>query len=207
MFEFIIKIIVDSMPYIASMGIFVYVVVFIIAGLEASPIGAVFPGVIIMLYFGSMVSQHFIRFLPCLIAAILGAVIGDVVSYYIGRYGRRFFKEDHKYLSTKNLALGRSFFDKYGGKSIIFARFIGPIRPAVPIIAGTTHMDIMEFTLWNIIGATIWSATYLMLGVFVGKKWYVFGKYFSQIGLILSILGLVIFLIWLRMERKKVVGV
>ena len=195
------------MPYFASIGILIYFVVFIISGLESSPVGAVFPGVVVMLYFGSVISQGYMHFLPCVIASILGAVIGDTVSYYLGRYGRRFFKDHHRYLSTKNLEVGHSFFDKYGAKSIIIARFIGPIRPAVPIVAGTTHMDFKSFTLWNVIGATLWSVAYLMLGVLVGKKWHIFGRYFSEIGLILSVLGIVIFLVWLRAERKKVVGI
>jgi membrane protein DedA with SNARE-associated domain len=207
MLEFLIKPIIDSMPYFASMGILVYLVVFIISGLESSPVGAIFPGVIIMLYFGSVISQGYMHFFPCVIASIIGATIGDIVSYYVGRYGRRFFKDHHKYLSTKNLKVGHAFFDKYGAKSIIIARFIGPIRPVVPIVAGTTHMDFKEFNLWNITGATIWSTVYLMLGVLVGKKWHIFGRYFSEVGLILSVLALVAFIIWLRIERKKVVGV
>jgi len=206
-FEFVVQPIIDSMPYFASIGILIYFVVFIISGLESSPVGAVFPGVVVMLYFGSVISQGYMHFLPCVIASILGAVIGDTVSYYLGRYGRRFFKDHHRYLSTKNLEVGHSFFDKYGAKSIIIARFIGPIRPAVPIVAGTTHMDFKSFTLWNVIGATLWSVAYLMLGVLVGKKWHIFGRYFSEIGLILSVLGIVIFLVWLRAERKKVVGI
>lgn len=207
MLEFLIKPIIDSMPYFASMGILVYLVVFIISGLESSPVGAVFPGVIIMLYFGSVISQGYMHFFPCVIAAILGATIGDTVSYYVGRYGRRFFKDHHRYLSTKNLKVGHSFFDKYGAKSIVIARFIGPIRPVVPIVAGTTRMDIRMFTMWNIVGATLWSVAYLMLGVLVGKKWHIFGRYFSEVGLILSILGIIMFLFWLKMERKKTIGV
>ncbi len=207
MLEFIIKPIIDSMPYFASMGVLVYLVVFIISGLESSPVGAVFPGVIVMLYFGSVISQGYMHFFPCVIASIIGATLGDTVSYYLGKYGKRFFKEHHKYLSTKNLKVGHNFFDKYGAKSLVVARFIGPIRPAVPIVAGTTDMDIRIFTLWNVVGATVWSITYLMLGVLVGRKWHMFGEYFSEVGLILSVLGITIFLLWIRMERKKTIGV
>ena len=207
MLDFVIKPIIDSMPYFASIGILIYLVVFIVSGLESSPIGAIFPGVVVMLSFGSVISQGYMHFLPCVIASILGAVIGDTFSYYIGRYGRRFFKENHRYLSTKNLKVGRDFFDKYGAKSIVIARFIGPIRPAVPIIAGTTHMDFKLFTMWNTVGATVWSVAYLLLGVLVGRKWHIFGKYMSEVGLILSVVGIVGFLFWAKMERKKVIGI
>ena len=207
MLDFVISPIIQSMPYFASMGIIVYLVVFIISGLESSPVGAIFPGVVIMLYFGSVISQGYMHFFPCVIASILGAVIGYTVSYYLGRYGRRFFKEHHRYLSTKNLEVGHSVFEKYGAKSIVLARFIGPIRPVVPIVAGTTKMDFTLFSLWNIVGATLWSAAYLLLGVFVGKKWHIFGRYVSVVGLLLSMSGIVIFIYLLRMERKKVIGI
>lgn len=207
MLEFLITPVIDSMPYLASIGVLIYLVVFTISLLESSPVGAVFPGVIVMLYFGSVISQGYMHFFPCVIASIVGAVIGDIISYYLGRYGRRFFKEHHKYLSTKNLEAGRHFFDKYGAKSIVIARFIGPIRPVVPIVAGTTHMDFKLFNLWNVVGATVWSVAYLMLGVLVGKKWHIFGQYFSEVGLILSVVGITAFLFWLKAERKKIVGV
>lgn len=207
MLEFLIKPVIDSMPYLASIGILIYFVVFIISGLESSPVGAVFPGVIVMLYFGSVISLGYMHFIPCVIASIVGAVIGDIVSYYLGRYGRRFFKDHHKYLSTKNLEAGRHFFDKYGAKSIVIARFIGPIRPVVPIVAGMTHMNFKMFNIWNILGATLWSIAYLGLGVFVGKEWHIIGQYFSEVGLVLSFVGIVFFLIWLKMERKKIVGI
>ena len=195
------------MPYFASLGIVVYLVVFLISGLESSPVGAVFPGIIIMLYFGSVISQGYMHFLPCLIASIIGATVGDIVSYYLGRYGRRFFKEHHKYLSTKNLEVGRKVFEKYGAKSLVLARFVGPIRPVVPIVAGTTHMDFRDFSIWNVFGATLWSAVYLLLGVFVGKKWHLFGRYFSDVGLVLSVVGIIIFAFLIIMERKKVIGI
>jgi undecaprenyl-diphosphatase len=207
MLEFLITPIIDSMPYFASMGILIYLVVFIVSGLESSPVGAVFPGVIVTLYFGSIVSQGYMAFWPCVIASIVGASIGDTVSYYVGRYGRRFFKDDHKFLSTTNLQAGHKFFDKYGAKSIIIARFIGPIRPVVPIVAGTTHMDFKMFTIWNVIGATLWSLAYLTLGVVVGKKWHIIGQYFSEAGLVLSLVGIILFVLWLKAERKKSIGV
>ena len=207
MLDFVVSPIIQSMPYFASLGIVVYLVVFIISGLESSPVGAIFPGVVIMLYFGSVISQGYMHFFPCVIASIIGAVIGDTVSYYIGRYGRRFFKENHRYLSTKNLEVGHSVFEKYGAKSIVLARFIGPIRPVVPIVAGTTKMDFALFSLWNIVGATLWSAAYLLLGVFVGKRWHIFGRYVSDVGLLLSIVGIAIFIYLLRMERKNVIGI
>jgi len=195
------------MPYFASIGILVYFLVFLISALESSPIGAVFPGVIVMLFFGSVISQGYMHFLPCVVASIIGAVLGDTTSYYLGRYGRRFFKDHHRYLSTKNLEVGHQVFEKYGVVSIVVARFIGPIRPIIPIVAGTTHMDFTDFMLWNFVGATLWSVAYLALGVFVGKSWHIFGEYVSEAGLVLSVLGIVIFVFLLKMERKKVIGI
>lgn len=207
MLDFIVMPIINLMPYFASMGIFVYLVVFIISGLESSPVGAVFPGIVVMLFFGSVVSQGYMHFIPCVVASIVGAVIGDIVSYYLGRYGRRFFKEHHTYLSTKNLEIGHKVFDKYGAVSIVIARFIGPIRPIIPIVAGATRMDFKIFTFWNFVGATLWSFAYLGLGVFVGKEWHIFGTYFSEAGLVLSVVGIVIFVLLLKKERKKIIGV
>lgn len=207
MLDFIVKPIIELMPLFASMGFVVYFLVFLISGLESSPIGSVFPGVIIMLFFGSVISQGYMYFIPCLIAAIVGAVIGDMISYHLGRYGRRFFKEHHRYLSTKNLEIGHRIFDRYGVISIVIARFVGPIRPIIPIVAGATHMGAKRFMIWNTVGAVLWSVVYLSLGVFVGRKWHLFGEYFSEAGIVLSIIGITIFVILLKIERKKVIGV
>ncbi len=207
MLEFLIEPIMYSMTYFAAMGALIYVVVFIVSMLESSPIGALFPGIVVMFYFGSVISQGHMSLVPCIIASVVGAVIGDMVSYYLGRYGSRFFKKEHKYLSTQNLDIGKSVFEKYGAKSIVLARFIGPIRPVVPIVAGMTQMKFKIFMLWNFLGALLWSVLYLSLGVVVGNHWRTVAGYFSEVGLFLAIV-IVIFAIYIvRKERKKRFGV
>lgn len=207
MFEFLLEPIIYSMTYFAAMGALVYLVVFIVSMLESSPIGALFPGILVMFYFGSVISQGYMSLIPCIIVSVLGAVIGDIVSYYLGRYGSKFFKEEHRYLSTKNLEIGKAVFDKYGAKSIVLARFIGPIRPVVPIVAGMTRMKFKVFMIWNFLGALLWSVLYLSLGVIVGKNWQIVAGYLSEAGLILAIIIVIFAVYLLRKERKKRFGI
>ena len=124
-----------------------------------------FPGTTIMIAAGTLIPSGMIPLWPLLIGAILGATLGDFISYWIGyRFGP--VLENHWPFARhpQLLETGRAFFDKYGAASVFIGRFFGPVRAVVPLVAGTLRMPVYRFTFANIASALIWAPALLFAG-------------------------------------------
>ena len=101
---------------------------------------------------------------------IVAAVIGDTVNYSIGAaVGTRVFKPDARVLKTEYLRRTEAFYEKYGGKTIIIARFIPIVRTYAPFVAGACRMDYPKFLLYNVVGGVLWITLFLLGGYFFGN--------------------------------------
>ena len=100
----------------------------------------------------------------------LAAIIGASVGYEFGkRIGPRLFKRPDSLLFRKeNVQKAQKFYDKYGGKTIIIARFVPVVRTFVPLIAGIAKMEYKTFLMFNILGGALWVAGITYLGYFMG---------------------------------------
>jgi membrane-associated protein len=100
----------------------------------------------------------------------VAAVLGDSVGYTFGRrVGRKVFnRPDSRLFKQEHLVKAESFYEKYGGKTIIMARFIPVVRTFAPIVAGTAGMNYKTFLSYNVIGGLLWSAGITYLGFFLG---------------------------------------
>jgi membrane-associated protein len=110
--------------------------------------------------------------IPLLIAA---AVLGDAVNYAAGRHiGRRVFKSDSSLLlNKKHLLRTQEFYERYGGKTIIIARFIPIIRTFAPFVAGVGHMRYPRFFAFNVVGAISWVSLFVPAGYWFGNRPFV----------------------------------
>ncbi len=100
---------------------------------------------------------------------IVAAILGDMVNYHIGKYiGPRAFSGKYKLLKKDYLDKTQLFYEKYGGKTIIYARFVPIIRTFAPFVAGIGSMTYTRFASYNVIGAVVWIASFLFLGYFFG---------------------------------------
>ena len=101
----------------------------------------------------------------------LAAVLGDATNYAIGKYiGPKIFtKDEGLFLNRQHLIKTQAFYDKYGGKTIILARFIPIIRTFAPFVAGIGNMGYMRFAMFNIIGALFWVLPFTVAGYFFGN--------------------------------------
>ncbi len=132
--------------------------------------GIIVPGVLILFLMASVAGHLDYAISSLLIAGFLGAILGDGVSFYLGRH----FKDSIPNIwpfsrYPKTLSMGESFFHKHGGKSVMLGRFIGPIRPVLPLIAGMLGMSQIRFATFNSASAVIWAPFYLLPGYFAGK--------------------------------------
>lgn len=114
-----------------------------------------------------------IQFWTILVCAAVGAALGDWLSYWLGYH----YHEQIARMWPINrypdlLPRGRRFFDKYGAWAIVFARFSGPLRASVPIVAGAVRMPKPIFQIANWTSAFLWAAVLLVFGDALGKSWH-----------------------------------
>ena len=139
-------------------------------------IGFFLPGDSILFTLGFLLSQmgdigfgfniHIVVFL-----LFIAAVSGDSVGYLSGKkIGPLLFKRPNSLLfRQENIQKAQAFYDEYGGKTILIARFIPVVRTFVPIIAGVAKMEYKTFLTYNLIGGALWTASVAYLGYFLGS--------------------------------------
>jgi membrane protein DedA with SNARE-associated domain len=123
-----------------------------------------FPGTVILIACGALISEGVLDPVSPVLAGIVGAVLGDAVSFWIGQKFGPFlqvwpFKSDPERLSR-----GIRFFESYGAASIFIGRFFGPLRAVVPLVAGMMHMPPIRFYVANVLSAVIWAPALVYFG-------------------------------------------
>jgi len=108
---------------------------------------------------------------PLILGIWIAAVAGDQVGYVFGRrVGPALFRRpDSRFFKQANVDKAAAYFDKYGPKMIVLARFVPVVRTFTPIVAGVSKMDYRTFVRWNVIGGTIWAFGVTLLGYFLGQ--------------------------------------
>jgi undecaprenyl-diphosphatase len=134
-------------------------------------VGLVVPGVFMMTAIGIMIGNGVLPPVSSMIWAILGAIAGDGISYWVGYHYHSKLRGLWPFKNHPNwLARGERFFEKHGGKSIILGRFIGPVRPMIPVIAGMMDMPPRQFLLFNVLSAIAWAPIYTLPGILIGAS-------------------------------------
>jgi membrane-associated protein len=106
-----------------------------------------------------------------LLGCFVAAVTGDQVGYVFGRrVGPALFRRpDSRFFKQENVDKAQGFFDRYGAKTIVLARFVPIVRTFAPIVAGVSRMNYRTFVTFNIVGAFAWSVGITLLGYFLGQ--------------------------------------
>lgn len=154
-------------------------------------IGMIVPGATLLIGAGALVGLGVMEFWSTLVWAVAGAVIGDGVSYWIGhRYKDRL--RAIRLLRERPLLLerGEAFFHRHGGKSVLLARFVGPVRPIVPVVAGMLGMPPSRFYLYNALSALAWAPAHLLPGMAFGMSLALAGQVAARLALLLGALVL-----------------
>jgi membrane-associated protein len=152
----------------------IYVVLFLIIFCETGLVVTPFlPGDSLLFAIGAIGMREGINLnLPVLTALlIVAAVVGDAVNYWIGyKAGPAIFKkETGRLLNKKHLLKAQEFYEKYGGKTIILARFVPIVRTFAPFVAGIGRMNFFRFWMFNIVGGIAWVLICVLAGVFFGR--------------------------------------
>ncbi|MBG6236358.1 membrane-associated protein [Pedobacter sp. CAN_A7] len=105
-----------------------------------------------------------------MILLIIAAILGNTVNYKLGSVlGIKVFKPENKVLKLEYYHQSHEFFEKHGGKAIIFSRFLPIFRTIAPFVAGVAKMPFGRFTYFNVVGGVAWIASLLLAGFFIGQ--------------------------------------
>jgi membrane-associated protein len=122
---------------------------------------------------------------------IVAAFAGNTVNYILGSYlGPKVFKQENRILKLEYYVQTKAFFDKHGGKAVIFSRFMPIIRTIAPFVAGVGRMPFLRYSLYNIIGGVLWIVIFLFAGFMLGNIPF-FKAHFSLIGLGIIVVSLI----------------
>jgi len=175
--------------------------VFIVALLEALVgIGLIMPGSVLTVFSGWLAFHGKASFSGIMTAAALGALLGDLVSYWLGaRFGIHLWNSRLLKKHQGLLRLAELFFLEHGGKSVFLGRFLGPIRGLVPFVAGASQMRPAIFFCYAIISSVLWGISYPGIGYLGGTSWQQAETLAGRLALLITLI-LVVFLVaaWLR---------
>lgn len=201
------KIIESLFPHLNHWG---YYVLLIMTFLETSAfLGFLVPGESLVVVAGLLASRGLLELGDVIWVASLGAIMGDTVGYFIGRrFGEGFFLKYGKYFFFKKEYLdeAKGFFDKHGGKTVLFGRFMAWLRAFAPVVAGISKMHYPRFLFFNVAGGIAWAATFSLLGYFVGNSWDIIKAYLGRFGVFAFTCGaIIIFLYFFLTKRRRLV--
>lgn len=143
-----------------------FLIIFLETGLVVTPI---LPGDSLLFAAGAFAARGSLE-LPLLLGLlIVAAVLGDAVNYAIGYFlGTRIVKPGNRFLKQEYLDKTHRFYERYGGKTIIIARFVPIVRTFAPFLAGAGKMNYWHFAAYNVVGAVLWIAACTLAGYFFG---------------------------------------
>jgi undecaprenyl-diphosphatase len=148
-------------------------------------LGLIIPGTSLVVFAGVLTSRKIIRLGSLIVAVAVGGILGDAASFYLGKKGTKWFGSHNKFFKTEYLKKGEDFFLKHGNRSVIFARFFGPLRPIIPFVAGMFKMPSQKFFLYNVISAAVSAPLYVGLGFFLGSASGQVEKIIGRVGLLI----------------------
>lgn len=145
-----------------------FLIIFAETGLVVTPF---LPGDSLLFAIGALASKGELNVFLVVVLLSIAAILGDTVNYWTGKIvGPKVFNsESSRWLNRKHLERTHEFYEKYGGKTIIFARFMPIIRTFAPFVAGIGNMNYGKFLLYNVVGGIIWIAGFTYAGYFFGE--------------------------------------
>jgi len=156
---------------IADYGVWTHLILFLIIFAETGLVVTPFlPGDSLLFAAGTFAALGDLDLWLLVVLLIGAAILGDTVNYWVGAWiGPRAFSGNVKFLRKDYLDRTHAFYEKYGGMTIILARFVPIIRTFAPFVAGVGAMSYPRFITYNIVGAVLWVGLFVPAGYFFGN--------------------------------------
>jgi len=169
-------------------------------------VGFFLPGDSLLITAGLLSAQGYFDITILNVSLIIAAIVGDQVGYWFGKKTgpKLFTREKSLFFKKDHLLKAKDFYEKYGGRAIIYARFVPFARTFAPIVAGIGQMDYKKFVFYNVFGGIFWVTSMTLLGYFFGNIPFVKKNFeYVIIGvIILSVLPIVFGILKHRKENK-----
>ncbi|TXH90166.1 MAG: DedA family protein [Rhodoferax sp.] len=158
--------------FVQTYGTWVYALLFLIIFVETGMVVMPFlPGDSLLFVVGALAGAGFMSF-PLVVALLfVAAALGDQLNYSIGRYfGPKVFQwENSRFFNRAAFDAAHNFYERYGGFTIIAARFMPFLRTFAPFVGGVAEMNRAKFTLFNVVGAALWVVGIVTIGYLFGN--------------------------------------
>ena len=170
--DFILHVDVHLQQFVQTYGAWVYALLFLIVFTETGVVVMPFlPGDSLLFIVGALCGAGLMNLPLAMVLLVMAAILGDQVNYSVGRYfGPKVWQWEHsRFFNRRAFDQAHAFYEKYGGITIILARFMPFIRTFAPFVAGVADMSRVKFTLYNVVGALIWVISLTLAGYLFGN--------------------------------------
>ena len=190
-------------PIIQQYGAWTYLLLFLIVFCETGLVVTPFlPGDSLLFAAGAFAANGSLSVVALIAALSVAAVLGDTVNYWVGHFlGHRLLNARRRVIKPEHIAYTHEFFEKYGGKTIIIARFVPIVRTFAPFVAGLGSMSYGRFMSYNVIGGVAWVLVCTLAGYLFGNLPFV-QKNFSAVVLAIIVLSLLP-AVWEILQARK----
>jgi membrane-associated protein len=191
---------------VANYGPWVYAIIFLIVFAETGLVVTPFlPGDSLLFAIGALCARpEGLNFVVAFFLLWIAAILGDSVNYWIGSYvgPKVFHKKESRWFNPKHLERTHAFYEKYGGKTIIIARFLPIIRTFAPFVAGIGRMTYRSFFAYNVIGGLVWVGLFMLAGLLFGNLTFVRNNFSLVVLAIIAISMIPLVTEYLRHRRE-----
>jgi membrane-associated protein len=165
----------------------IFLIIFIETGIF---LGFFLPGDSLLFTLGLLIAAKILPLEYTIIGCIVAATLGNYTGYFIGNFLYDSLKDKFFYKYEDKILKAKEFYNKYGFMAIIYARFIPFFRGFIPLVAGIVKMDLLKYTIYNIVSAILWVNSLVFLGFYLGKTIKNIEKYIYIILLLIIILSI-----------------
>ena len=204
--DFVLHIDKHLETFVQNYGAWVYALLFLIIFVETGVVVMPFlPGDSLLFVVGAMCGVGLMSYPLVVLLLIVAAIMGDQLNYSIGRYfGPKVFQwEQSRFFNKRAFDHAHDFYERYGGITLVAARFMPFVRTFAPFVAGVAAMTRSKFTLYNVSGALLWVISLVSLGYFFGNIPLVKAHLEKVIWAMIIVPGLLVFYGAWKVRRKE----
>jgi membrane-associated protein len=172
LWDFVMHLDAHLATFVAEHGAWVYALLFVIVFCETGLVVTPFlPGDSLLFVVGALAAAGGMDIVLVVALLVSAALCGDNVNYWIGRWAgpKVFRQEDARWFNRRHLERTHAFYERYGGKAIVIARFVPIVRTYVPFVAGIGTMPYLRFLAFSVAGALLWVVSLCLAGYWFGN--------------------------------------
>lgn len=195
-----------AVVFAADHAVLAYALVLVLAAGEALPVfGALIPGTTVIIAMATLIAAGALSYWPYAAAVAVGAVLGDGVSYALGRRYQRAILDRWPLSRHPELARrGEALFARHGGLSVIISRFTPAVRAIIPMLAGILEMPPARFFAADVPAAIVWALSHVLFGVLVGASLELLGAVAGRLALLAALLIVLAWaVVWVARELAR----